>query len=92
MSVQPIISRHLTANLYPPQNFFNPSGEVSPMPLIKIQCPETGALISTGISAPVDFFAHNKASGNETMCPHCDRSHAWDPVMAVSGHAAHLDI
>ena len=61
------------------------------MPLIKIQCPETGAPISTGINAPVDFFAHSEASGNETMCPHCDRPHAWDAVMVVSEHAAHLD-
>ena len=61
------------------------------MPEITIECPETGHTIATGIVAPIDFFAHSEARGNETNCPYCNRSHAWDAVMVVSDHARYIE-
>lgn len=80
----PIARRTVEAN--------KPAGDAhTNMPEITIECPETGREISTGIDAPVDFFAHSQARGNETSCPHCDRPHVWDAVAVVSEHAKHVE-
>ena len=54
------------------------------MPEVQIECPETGRTIGTGVAMPESVFESVTLTGNETDCPYCERTHAWDEVSVVS--------
>lgn len=56
------------------------------MAVVKIECPETGDEVCTGVDVPPDHVPSNRAADHRTDCPFCGRTHSWADVPIVSDH------
>lgn len=55
--------------------------------MIRVECPETGEEIETGMVVEPDFFTRVDPDNCESHCDHCGRKHIWSEVPILSEHA-----
>jgi hypothetical protein len=52
------------------------------MGIVKIRCPTTGALVSTGIETDYDNFERLPDVTSSMLCPACGATHQWSKNQA----------